>query len=142
MIPLSPDRSALLDVKNRVLLLTITRLLSRFDVELSVALHLLSESDVCVHFDPLNGNPCLAFEDIPNLLSAIRPPQRNDRHNRQYMHMTLAHAGLAITMKFSDLLNQPRALSRELIVTMQDIECMEEEKLKGIFDFMHKVAVR
>ncbi|MEA1607156.1 hypothetical protein [Pseudomonas spirodelae] len=71
IIPLDPDRSALLDVKNRVLLLTLERLISRFDIELPVVLSLLSGSDIHIRLDSVSGNPCLLFDDIPTLLDLI-----------------------------------------------------------------------
>lgn len=142
IIPLAPDRSALLDVKNRVLLLTLTRLLCRFEIELPFALRLLSGSDIHVRRDPLSGNPCLAFEDIPALLSIIRPPQRNDRHNRKRMSMLLEHAGLQIKMESSGLIDQPRALSRELIFTLDIGGCPDEQVLNDLYDFTQKVALR
>ena len=125
IIPLDPERSALLDVKNRVLLLTLERLVSRFDIEL-----------------PVSGNPCLLFDDIPTLLDLIRPAQRNDRHNRQHMSMLLQHAGLSISLKFSGLIDQPRALSRELISTLCPSWAEDEKTLRGLLDFTQKVALR
>jgi hypothetical protein len=142
IIPLAPDRSALLDVKNRVLLIAVARLLGRFEIELSVVLRLLSESDINIRRDPLSGNPCLAFADIPALLSVIRPPQRNDRHNRKHMSMLLEHAGLQIKMDGSGLIDQPRALSRELIFTLHPGGCPDERTLNDLYDFTKKVALR
>ncbi len=142
IIPLAVDRSALLDVKNRVLLLTLERLLSRFDVELPVALRLLSGSNIHVRLDPVSGNPCLAFEDIPALLGVIRPPHRNDRHNRQHMNMLLEHEALLIKLEYSGLIDQPRALSRELISALRPGGSRDEKDLNGLYDFTQKVALR
>ena len=142
IIPLDPDRSALLDVKNRVLLLTLERLISRFDIELPVVLSLLSGSDIHIRLDSVSGNPCLLFDDIPTLLDLIRPDQRNDRHNRQHMSMLLQHAGLSIALKFSGLIDQPRALSRELTSTLRPSWAGDEETLRGLLDFTQKVALR
>jgi hypothetical protein len=141
IIPLAPDRSALLDIKNRVLLLTLTRLLGRFDVELPVALSLLAASDIDIRFDPVNDNPCLSLDDIPKLLGVIRPPQKNDRHNRQHMKMLLEREDLLIGLKCSNLINQPRALSRKLISVLQPSGCMDEKELHDLYSFMQKVAL-
>jgi hypothetical protein len=142
IIPLDPDRSALLDVKNRVLLLTLERLLSRFDIELPAVLSLLTGSDIHIRLDLVSGNPCLLFDDIPALLDRIRPAQRNDRHNRQHMSMILDHAGLLIAMKCLGLIDQPRALSLELITTLCPSGADDEKTLRGLLDFTQKVALR
>lgn len=142
IIPLAPDRSALLDINNRVLLLTLERLLSRFDVELPVVLRLLSKSNIRIRRDPVSGNPCLTLEDIPALLGVIRPAQRNDRHNRQHLNMLLEHEALLIKLEYSGLIDQPRALSRELISALRPGGSRDEKDLYGMYDFAQKVALR
>ncbi len=81
----------LLDVRARVLLLTVSRLTSRFEINLPDVLRLVAGTDIRIRFDPVNGNPCIAFEDIRELLSTIRP-RKNDRHNRKNLSMLLEHS--------------------------------------------------
>lgn len=118
-IVLHADRSALLDVKTRVLYLTLSRLLGRFELQLPEALSALAKAKIHIRFDPVNGSPCIDFEDIPRFLSAIRPAERNDRHNRQHMKTLLEHEDLSIKLEMDRLLDLPRFLSKELLFTLR-----------------------
>lgn len=138
-IALHADRSALLDVTARVLLLTVSRLTSRFEIDLPEVLRLLAGTDIRIRFDPANGNPCIAFEDIRKLLSAIRP-QKNDRHNRKHLSMILEHAGLSMTMEHEGLLYSPRALSDALLTTLLPYPSWEIEELREMMRFTQNIA--
>ncbi len=138
-IALHADRSALLDVTARVLLLTVSRLTSRFEIDLPEVLRLLAGTDIRIRFDPVNGNPCIAFEDIPELLSAIRP-RKNDRHNRKHLSMILEHAGLSMTMEHEGLLYSPRALSDALHTTLLPSPHWEIEELREMMRFTQNIA--
>lgn len=143
-IALHADRSALLDVKEHVLFLTLARILSRFDVELPMALRLLSGSDIRIRFDPANGNPCLRFEDIPRFLGLIRLP-KNDYHNRQAIRMLLECEDLSIKLEFQGLLYLPRHLSRELISTLVPrlpAGYRDKKDVDDMLAFTREVAVR
>jgi hypothetical protein len=138
-IVLHADRSALLDVRARVLLLTVSRLTSRFEIDLPAVLRLLTGTDICIRFDPVNGNPCIAFEDIPELLSAIRP-QKNDRHNRKHLSMTLEHSGLSMRMEREGLLYSPRALSDALHTILLPYPYWDMEELREMMKFTQNIA--
>ncbi|MFZ3153999.1 hypothetical protein [Pseudomonas sp.] len=139
-IALHADRSALLDVTARVLLLTVSRLTSRFEIDLPEVLRLLAGTDIRIRFDPVNGNPCIAFEDIPELLSAIRP-RKNDRHNRKHLSMILEHAGLSMSMEREGLLYLPRTLSDALLTTLLPYPSWEIEDLREMTTFTQSLAV-
>jgi hypothetical protein len=126
-IVLHADRSALLDIKNRVLYLTLSRLLGRFEVQLPEALRALERAKIHIRFDPVNGNSCIDFEDIPYFLSAIRPAERNDRHNRQHRKTLLEHEALAIELETNGLLDLPRILSKKLLFTLQNPGIWEDK---------------
>jgi len=114
LIALDVDRSALLDVRKHILYLSVERILSRFDFELSAVLNRVADSDLKIRFDPLNGTPCLNFRDIPGLLNMIRPA-KNARFNRWKMCMELDCSELSIKMDRQGLLYKPQQLSMELM---------------------------
>lgn len=113
-IALDAERSALLDARRHVLYLSFERILSRFDFELSAVLSRVTDSDMPIRFDPLNGTPYLDFRDIPSFLSMIRPA-KNAYFDRWKMSMELDCSDLSIKMDRQGLLYKPQQLSMELM---------------------------
>lgn len=140
LIALHADRSALLDVRERILWLTVSRLTSCFEIDLPEVLRLLAGTNIRIRFDPVNSNQCIAFEDIPKLLSAIRP-RKNDRHNRKHLSMTLEHSGLSMRMEREGLLYLPRTLSNALLTTLLPYPFWEIEDLREMMTFTQSLAV-
>lgn len=138
-IALDAKRSALLDVKQRVLLLTLERILYRFGYELSEALRLLAGSDIHIRFDPMNSNPCLVFEDIPRFLSLISQPH-NSAHITQEHNMRLECSELSFVLETMNLLSQPRMLSRQLVLTQRLGGFIDRTEMADLLAFTREVA--
>lgn len=56
--------------------------------------------------------------------------------------MLLEHETLLIKLEYSGLIDQPRALSRELISALRPSGSWNEQDLHGLYDFTQKVALR
>lgn len=136
-IVLHADRSALLDAKNEVLYLALWRLLSRFELPLAEGLKLLAGTGIRIRFDPENGSPCINFKDIPSFLGVIRPAERNDRHNRQHMKMTLEYADVLYKFETDRLVDLPRFLSKKLLTTLQSSGVRGDEE----YAFTQEVSI-
>jgi hypothetical protein len=140
-IVLHADRSALLDAKNEVLYLALWRLISRFELPLSECLRLLASTAIRLRFDPLNGSPCIDLKDIPGFLRAIRPAERNDRHNRQHMRMKMEHAEILYEFETNRLVDLPRFLSRKLITTLQSSGIRDDQYWRAQYAFTEEVTI-